>query len=83
MTELTAAGLAAMVDHTFLQSTGTRAEAESAAAEAARLGAYSVCVSPSMIPLPAPDTRGHRRVRFPVRQTPQQRQSGRGPRCGA
>lgn len=52
MTELTAAGLAAMVDHTFLQSTGTRAEAEQAAAEAARLGAYSVCVSPSMLPLP-------------------------------
>jgi deoxyribose-phosphate aldolase len=57
MTELTAAGLAAMVDHTFLQSTGTRAEAESAAAEAARLGAYSVCVSPSMLPLPATGTR--------------------------
>ncbi|MET3950804.1 deoxyribose-phosphate aldolase [Arthrobacter sp. UYEF36] len=51
MTELNAAGLAAMVDHTFLQSTGTRAEAEHAAAEAARLGAYSVCVSPSMLPL--------------------------------
>ena len=52
MTELTAASLAATVDHTFLQSTGTRAEAGSAAAEAARLGAYSVCVSPSMLPLP-------------------------------
>ena len=51
MTELNAAGLAALVDHTFLQSTGTRAEAEDAAAEAARLGAYSVCVSPSMLPL--------------------------------
>ena len=51
MTELNAAGLAAIVDHTFLQSTGTRAEAEQAAAEAARLGAYSVCVSPSMLPL--------------------------------
>lgn len=43
--------LAQMVDHTFLQSTGTQAEAESAAAEAGRLGAYSVCVSPSMLPL--------------------------------
>ena len=51
MTELNAAGLAAIVDHTFLQSTGTRAEAEQAAAEAARVGAYSVCVSPSMLPL--------------------------------
>ena len=57
MTELTAASLAATVDHTFLQSTGTRAEAVSAAAEAARLGAYSVCVSPSMLPLSAPGTR--------------------------
>lgn len=51
MTDLNAARLAAIVDHTFLQSTGTRAEAEQAAAEAARLGAYSVCVSPSMLPL--------------------------------
>lgn len=49
---LDASGLAAIVDHTFLQSTGTRAEAAEAAAEAARLGAYSVCVSPSMLPLP-------------------------------
>ncbi|WP_400159532.1 deoxyribose-phosphate aldolase [Arthrobacter sp. BPSS-3] len=57
MTELTAAGLAAMVDHTFLQSTGTRTEAEQAAAEAARLGAYSVCVSPSMLPLAGTGTR--------------------------
>jgi deoxyribose-phosphate aldolase len=57
MTELTAAGLAAMVDHTFLQSTGTRAEAEHAAAEAARLGAYSVCVAPSMLPLAGSGTR--------------------------
>ncbi|MHA7271764.1 deoxyribose-phosphate aldolase [Arthrobacter sp. HLT1-20] len=51
MTKLTPEMLAAMVDHTFLQSTGTQADAESAAAEAARLGAYSVCVSPSMLPL--------------------------------
>lgn len=51
MTELNAAGLAGIVDHTFLLSTGTRAEAEQAAAEAARLGAWSVCVSPSMLPL--------------------------------
>lgn len=57
MTELNAASLAAIVDHTFLQSTGTRAEAGHAAAEAARLGAYSVCVSPSMLPLPAAGTR--------------------------
>lgn len=49
--KLTPEILAQMVDHTFLQSTGTQAEAESAAADAARLGAYSVCVSPSMLPL--------------------------------
>ncbi|XTR50932.1 deoxyribose-phosphate aldolase [Pseudarthrobacter sp. So.54] len=57
MTELKAVSLAAMVDHTFLNSTGTRAEAEHAAAEATRLGAYSVCVSPSMLPLAGPGTR--------------------------
>lgn len=51
MTKLTPEMLASMVDHTFLQSTGTQADAEAAAAEAARLGAYSVCVSPSMLPL--------------------------------
>ncbi|PYI69090.1 deoxyribose-phosphate aldolase [Arthrobacter livingstonensis] len=51
MTKLTPELLAKMVDHTFLQSTGTQADAEAAAADAARLGTYSVCVSPSMLPL--------------------------------
>ncbi|ALE91242.1 deoxyribose-phosphate aldolase [Arthrobacter alpinus] len=54
MTKLTPQLLSSMVDHTFLQSTGTQAEAETAAADAARLGAYSVCVSPSMLPLTTP-----------------------------
>ncbi len=51
MTKLTPELLTSMVDHTFLQSTGTQADAEAAAADAARLGTYSVCVSPSMLPL--------------------------------
>lgn len=57
MTLLTPELLASMVDHTFLQSTGTQQEAESAAADALRLGTYSVCVSPSMLPLATPTTR--------------------------
>jgi deoxyribose-phosphate aldolase len=54
MTKLTPEKLAAMVDHTYLQSTGTQPDAEAAAADAARLGSYSVCVSPSMLPLATP-----------------------------
>lgn len=54
MTTLTPELLAAMVDHTFLNSTGTQDDAEAAAADAARLGTYSVCVSPSMLPLATP-----------------------------
>lgn len=54
MTKLTPELLATMVDHTFLQSTGTQADAEQAAADAARLGTFSVCVSPSMLPLSTP-----------------------------
>lgn len=54
MTTLTPELLAAMVDHTFLNSTGTQDDAEAAAADAVRLGTYSVCVSPSMLPLATP-----------------------------
>lgn len=54
MMKMTPEVLASMVDHTFLLSTGTQADAESAAAAAASLGAYSVCVSPSMLPLSTP-----------------------------
>lgn len=44
--------LAGMVDHTLLSPTATPADVEALAAEAAELGTYSICVSPSMLPLP-------------------------------
>lgn len=61
---LDAAGLASFVDHTLLKPEATRADVEKAVAEAVRLGAYSVCVSPSFLPLDVPvDEAGKRRVR--------------------
>lgn len=48
------AQLAAMVDHTLLKPEATRAEVEALVAEAVELGTYSVCVSPSQVPLQVP-----------------------------
>ncbi|MFD5601009.1 deoxyribose-phosphate aldolase [Leucobacter sp. NPDC058333] len=48
------AGLARAIDHTFLQPDGQRADVERAVAEAVALGTYSVCVSPSELPLSLP-----------------------------
>ncbi len=42
--------VAALVDHTLLKPEATAAEAVAVAQEAAALGAYAVCVSPSMVP---------------------------------
>lgn len=47
----TRAELAHLVDHTLLAPTATPAEVKALAEEAAALGAYSICVSPSMLPL--------------------------------
>lgn len=44
-----------MVDHTLLKPEATTADVEALVAEAAELGVYSVCVSPSMIPSSVPD----------------------------
>lgn len=52
---MNAAALPRIVDHTLLQPTATRAEVEAAIAEAAALGAYSVCLSPSMVPVQMPE----------------------------
>jgi deoxyribose-phosphate aldolase len=61
---LDAAALAGFVDHTLLRPEATRADVQKAVAEAVRLGAYSVCVSPSFLPLDVPvDESGTRRVR--------------------
>jgi deoxyribose-phosphate aldolase len=42
--------VAALVDHTLLKPEATAAEAVAVSQEAAALGAYAVCVSPSMVP---------------------------------
>ncbi|WP_293004565.1 deoxyribose-phosphate aldolase [Mycobacterium sp.] len=45
----TRARVAALVDHTLLKPEATAAEVAAVADEAAALGAYAVCVSPSMV----------------------------------
>ena len=49
----TRAQLAALVDHTLLKPEATAAQVAAVAAEAAALGVYAVCVSPSMVPAAA------------------------------
>ncbi|TCJ22750.1 deoxyribose-phosphate aldolase [Nocardioides jejuensis] len=44
-----------MIDHTLLKPETTRADIEALITEALDLGTYSVCVSPSMLPIPVPD----------------------------
>ena len=53
-TALTAAGLARYIDHTLLKPEATQADVAALIAEAVELGVYSVCVSPSMLPLTIP-----------------------------
>lgn len=43
--------LAALVDHTLLKPESTAADVVALVAEAAKLGVYAVCVSPSMVPV--------------------------------
>ncbi|MEE2853069.1 MAG: deoxyribose-phosphate aldolase [Actinomycetota bacterium] len=45
------AQLAAFVDHTLLKPEATEADVVALVAEAAELGVYAVCVSPSMVPV--------------------------------
>lgn len=47
--------VADMVDHTLLKPEATHADVQALIDEAAALGAYSVCVSPSMIPVEVPE----------------------------
>lgn len=47
----TRAELAAFVDHTLLKPEATAADVTALVAEAAELGVYAVCVSPSMVPV--------------------------------
>jgi deoxyribose-phosphate aldolase len=56
--ELTPAAVARLIDHTLLKPEATRADVEALVAEAVELGTYSVCVSPSMLPLAVPEGSG-------------------------
>ena len=56
--ELTPAAVARLIDHTLLKPEATRADVEALVAEAVALGTYSVCVSPSMLPLTVPEGSG-------------------------
>ena len=51
---LTRAELAGLVDHTLLSPTATPADVRALLDEAVALGTYSICVSPSALPLPWP-----------------------------
>lgn len=52
---LTRAELARYVDHTLLKPESTPADVEALIAEGAELGVFSVCVSPSMLPVETPE----------------------------
>lgn len=49
--EITRTALAKMVDHTLLKTDATRAQVAALLAEARDLGTFSICVSPSMLPI--------------------------------
>ncbi|MCH5643979.1 MULTISPECIES: deoxyribose-phosphate aldolase [unclassified Gordonia (in: high G+C Gram-positive bacteria)] len=50
-TDLRRGDVAAIIDHTLLKPEATRADVEATLAEAADLGVYAVCLSPSMLPV--------------------------------
>lgn len=47
--------VAQMIDHTLLKPEATAADVAALVAQSAELGTYSVCVSPSMLPLETPE----------------------------
>ncbi|MFT4135947.1 deoxyribose-phosphate aldolase [Microbacterium sp.] len=47
--------VAAMIDHTLLKPSATADDVRALIAEGAELGVYSVCVSPSMLPVETPE----------------------------
>ena len=53
-TALSPAAIARLIDHTLLKPEATTADVEALVAEAVELGTYSVCVSPSMLPVTVP-----------------------------
>ena len=55
MTTLSRADVAQMIDHTLLKPEATPAQVAALIAEASELGTYSVCVSPSLVPVETAD----------------------------
>ena len=51
---MSATDIARIIDHTLLKPEATRADVEALVSEAAELGTYSICVSPSMLPVEVP-----------------------------
>ena len=51
MTSLDRAQLASLIDHTLLKPESTPEDVAALAREAEELGTYSICVSPSMLPV--------------------------------
>ena len=64
-TNLRRAQVAAIVDHTLLKPEATRADAEATVAQAAELGTYAVCLSPSFLPIDTGDQKSCVVVGFP------------------
>jgi len=62
VSQLTRGQLAALVDHTLLKPEATHADVTALVAEAAELGVYAVCVSPSMVPVAIEAGAGRMRV---------------------
>lgn len=52
---MTRGQVAQMIDHTLLKPEATTGDVNALVEEAARLGTYSVCVSPSVLPVVVPD----------------------------
>ncbi|MCR2053347.1 deoxyribose-phosphate aldolase [Actinomyces bowdenii] len=51
----TRAQIASLIDHTLLKPEATAEQVEALVAQGAELGVYSVCVSPSMLPVSVPE----------------------------
>lgn len=49
------ADVAKMIDHTLLKPEATSDQVKTLIAEAAKLGTYSICISPSQLPVEVPD----------------------------
>ena len=49
------ADVAKMIDHTLLKPEATSDQVKALIAEAAKLGTYSICISPSQLPVEVPD----------------------------